>query len=124
MPPSATASNTTPAWSSPDCGRASSLFSIITPVTGRLLTLGSTGNPVKVDGTVVDTGLTGKIFTLTCLTGAGLECLGSKKVVSPAASTTTMAAIIIHCFLVGGQCQDRRFLAFGLSGSAAYSFSA
>ncbi|MEJ0073638.1 MAG: hypothetical protein WDN27_06250 [Candidatus Saccharibacteria bacterium] len=48
-PPSATASNTTPASLRPLCGRASVLFSIITAVTGLLLRLASVmGRPVSV----------------------------------------------------------------------------
>src|SRR5580704_7492545 len=106
MPPSATASNTTPAWLRPDCGRASVLFSIITPVTGRWLTLGATGKPVSVDGTVLETDLMVKV---ACLIGAGAWAVRViVRATTPPANTTTATAMIINCFLVGRQFNKSR----------------
>ena len=69
MPPSATASYTTPASSRPDCGRASGLFSIMTAITGRLLTSNGTCSPVSFDASVV--GFGGSTFFSTTGGGGG-----------------------------------------------------
>src|SRR5262245_10888204 len=48
MPPSTTSSYTMSAWSRPDCGRASGVFSIFTPSDARVCeTPSGSGSPVK-----------------------------------------------------------------------------
>ena len=57
MPPSAMASKTISASFKPDCGRASRLFSIMIPVTGRAATSGATVRPLKGAVAVAGVGL-------------------------------------------------------------------
>src|SRR6185312_1122174 len=109
MPPSAMASKTTLAWLRPACGRASVLFSIITPVTGRWLTDGSTGRPLSVEATVdgcLEAFLTAFFVGWALARGWEVWCVRARP--TPEVTNKTTTAAVIHSFLPGGQCSARR----------------
>ena len=101
IPPSAIASKTTPASISPDCGRANTLFSIMIPVTPRLLSSGFTCTPVSMLGSVV--GFKTLAFDAFLVVGASGLSLDSTITMPPAIPPSTRIVIItvmIFCFLV------------------------
>ncbi len=93
------ASTTTPASLKPDCGRASGLFSIMIPVTGRWFSAGSTWTPVKREGSVL--GFSSLLVWATLVTGLTLvNCLNSRMPPITVKSTAAkIAPSIISHFL-------------------------
>ena len=94
MPPSAMASKITPASWMPDCGRASRLFSIIIPVTGRLAKSGAICSPVSGEATVVGALGLGLACLITWIDGFELGCTNANHSTAPTPNSNKATLII------------------------------